>query len=78
TMPDGSAELEVEDTGPGIPERARINVLKRHVRLDTEGQKGAGLGLAIVNNIVADHNASIVIANSHANSGTRFVVRFPA
>ncbi|KZX61417.1 histidine kinase [Stutzerimonas frequens] len=50
--------LEVEDDGPGIPVAERDRVFARFYRRDTGGH-GAGLGLAIVGEIVRAHRASI-------------------
>ncbi|HAW61450.1 MAG TPA: histidine kinase, partial [Pseudomonas sp.] len=50
--------LEVEDDGPGIPAAERDRVFARFYRRDTGGH-GAGLGLAIVGEIVRAHRASI-------------------
>ena len=43
--------LIVEDDGPGIPEAARNQAMARGERLDVGGD-GAGLGLAIVSDVV--------------------------
>jgi len=48
----------VEDDGPGIPAAERDRVFARFYRRDTGGH-GAGLGLAIVGEIVRAHRASI-------------------
>ena len=44
-------EISVEDDGPGIAVQDRANVLGRGVRLDERGE-GAGLGLAIVQEVL--------------------------
>jgi signal transduction histidine kinase len=48
---DGSVELSVEDTGPGIPEEERDRIFGRFHRA-TDGGDGAGLGLSIAEVIV--------------------------
>ncbi|TBV01364.1 sensor histidine kinase [Phytopseudomonas dryadis] len=53
-----SGVLEVEDDGPGIPERDREKVFERFYRRQAQGA-GAGLGLAIVGEICRAHRASI-------------------
>ena len=75
---DGTAELIVADDGPGIPSELRERVFDRFTRLDEardRHQGGAGLGLAIAHQIVADHGGSIALADS--NRGARFVIRLP-
>ena len=71
-------ELEVADDGPGVPKADRQRIFERFVRLDTarphEGG-GAGLGLAIVREIVAAHGGEVRVDD--ACPGARFVVRLP-
>ncbi|WP_028241145.1 sensor histidine kinase [Stutzerimonas azotifigens] len=67
--------LEVEDDGPGIPPGERDKVFARFYRRDTQGP-GAGLGLAIVGEIVRAHRASITL-DEGAQGGLRVSVRFP-
>jgi two-component system OmpR family sensor kinase len=52
------ARLRVADDGPGIPEELRARVFERFTRADasrTRDSGGAGLGLALVQAIVAAH-----------------------
>jgi signal transduction histidine kinase len=74
------ALLHVEDDGPGIAPDQRDAAFERFTRLDagrarTEG--GAGLGLAIVRDLVAAHGGEVDISTS-ALGGARFTVRLPA
>lgn len=59
---DGLVIIEVVDDGPGIPESKIGFVLKRGGRLDTTSD-GAGLGLAIAENIVEEANGTLVLEN---------------
>ncbi|MDP3068892.1 MAG: ATP-binding protein [Opitutaceae bacterium] len=52
----GEAALEIADDGPGVPEGDRANIFKPYV---TMRPKGAGLGLAIVQQIVSAHRWEI-------------------
>ena len=70
--------LEVEDNGPGIPERERIRVLERFYRIPGGRSDGSGLGLAIVDEISRVHAAAISITSGAGGSGTRIRVDFPA
>jgi two-component system sensor histidine kinase TctE len=68
------AVLEVEDDGPGIPAAERDRVFARFYRRDTGG-RGAGLGLAIVGEIVRAHRAEISL-DQGALGGLLVRVRF--
>jgi signal transduction histidine kinase len=54
---EGKAVLEVRDDGPGVAEADRTEIFKPYV---TKRPKGVGLGLAIVQQIVAAHHWEIV------------------
>lgn len=51
-------ELEVEDSGPGLPQHERERVFERFVRATNDGD-GCGLGLAIVREIVERHSGTV-------------------
>lgn len=73
------AVLSVEDDGPGIAAADRERVFGRFVRLDANRSRregGAGLGLAIVREIVAAHQGSVAITD-RPGSGTRVTVQLP-
>jgi signal transduction histidine kinase len=73
------AILTVDDDGPGIPEQLREDVLHRFVRVDESrerGTGGAGLGLAIVSEIVHVHAGEIEITDS-PTGGARVRVLLP-
>jgi signal transduction histidine kinase len=58
----GDATVSVTDDGPGIPAADRERVFDRFVRLDPDRSRrggGAGLGLAIVREIVAAQRGSM-------------------
>jgi signal transduction histidine kinase len=57
---DGLAELEVRDTGPGIPPTDRQRVFERFARgVGAEGQPGFGMGLSLVEAVVRQHDGDI-------------------
>jgi two-component system sensor histidine kinase TctE len=58
---EGRVFLEVEDSGPGIPEAERELVFERFYRVLGTGVDGSGLGLPIVREIADQHGASIEI-----------------
>jgi two-component system phosphate regulon sensor histidine kinase PhoR len=70
--------LEVEDSGPGIPENQLHRIFERFYRGElahTSKSQGTGLGLAIVKHIIQKHEAKIQVSNV-LNSGTKFVIYF--
>jgi two-component system sensor histidine kinase TctE len=73
--------LQVEDTGPGIPESERELVFQPFYRSIDTNVDGSGLGLPIVREIVRQHKAEIEIEDArpgHVPPGTRVSVRFSA
>ncbi len=78
---DGAAVLTVDDDGPGIPGDQRLAVFQRFTRLDHARTRqrtgGAGLGLAIVTDIVAAHGGTVLATDSPLG-GARFTVRLPS
>ena len=76
---DGRASLIVADDGPGIPTEQRAMIFERFTRLDEArtGAGQAGLGLAIVHDIVTRLGGTITV-NDAPNGGARFVVTVPS
>jgi signal transduction histidine kinase len=66
--------LEVEDTGPGVPEEVRLRLFEPFF---TTREKGSGLGLAIVQK-TAETNAGHVEVDSEPGRGTIFRLVLPA
>lgn len=73
----GVPELRVSDTGPGIPENERSNVLRRLYRLEkSRTTSGNGLGLALVKAVAEMHGARIELSDNQPGLQVRIV--FPA
>ncbi|MBA3545975.1 MAG: HAMP domain-containing histidine kinase [Nannocystis sp.] len=73
-------EIEVRDTGIGIPEAARAQIFERFTQADdssTRNHGGVGLGLAICRELVARMRGTIAVASA-VGEGTAFTVRLPA
>jgi signal transduction histidine kinase len=66
-------QLEVRDTGVGIPASVREDIFNPFF---TTKAKGTGLGLAIANQIIIEHGGFIGF-ESEVGSGTRFFVNLP-
>jgi len=79
---DGYWELEIGDTGTGIPPELRPRIFEPFVTSGKE--RGTGLGLAIVRGIVEGHGGSIQVDSRVAgeeaerHAGTIFTIRMPA
>lgn len=73
----GEPFLEVEDSGPGIPEAERERVLERFYRVPGSPGNGCGLGLAIVREIARLHGAILLIAEGEGRRGARLRIGFP-
>jgi two-component system OmpR family sensor kinase len=73
------AEIEVRDTGPGMPGENARRVFERFYRADPARSRtsgGSGLGLSIVSAIVEAHHGT-VSASSAPGEGMTVTVRLP-
>jgi two-component system sensor histidine kinase PilS (NtrC family) len=70
---DGGAEIRIRDEGAGIPEEARGRLFESFY---SGRPHGVGLGLALVKQIIDQHDAEIRV-ESEPGKGSTFVVRFP-
>ena len=74
----GGAVVSVADDGPGIPAEQRDHVFERFTRLDHARSRdagGAGLGLAIVRELVRSQGGEVSLEDNAP--GLRAVVRLP-
>jgi signal transduction histidine kinase len=67
--------LEVSDTGVGMPEETLQRCLEPF--FSTKGERGSGLGLAMVYGTVKRHRGTLDL-NSAVGAGTRVTICFPA
>lgn len=67
--------LVIDDDGPGLPEAARAEMLKRGRRLD-ETKPGSGLGLSIVSDLAALYRGSLRL-DASPNGGLRAILELP-
>jgi two-component system sensor histidine kinase KdpD len=77
THKDGTYLLAVSDTGPGIAPEQRERIFERFAQAAAPGELGsAGLGLAIVRDIVQAHGGRVHL-ESELGKGTRFTLELP-
>ena len=77
---DGSGELAVADTGPGIAREHLSRLTERFYRVDGSRARdtgGTGLGLAIVKHVIQRHSGELDI-QSEFGKGSIFRLVFPA
>lgn len=79
-LEDGSGELTVIDTGPGIAREHIPRLTERFYRVDGSRSRetgGTGLGLSIVKHVMQRHGGELMI-QSEVDKGSRFRLVFPA
>ncbi|MBI4866829.1 MAG: hybrid sensor histidine kinase/response regulator [Candidatus Wallbacteria bacterium] len=75
----GGLEVSVSDTGPGIPLEEQSLLFRPFQQLSVRSlteERGAGLGLCIVKNLVELHGGKVAV-DSSPGRGTRFVLTIP-
>ena len=77
TRADGPwAVIQVEDTGPGIPEAIQTRIFDPFFTTKGVG-KGSGQGLAIARSVVVDKHGGSLGFDTQPGQGTLFTVRLP-
>ena len=79
TLKDGKyVKISIEDQGPGIPEEDLIKIFDPYFSTKEMGtQKGMGLGLAVSDSIVKQHDGLITV-KSELGTGTILSIYLPA
>ena len=73
----GTVEVRIKDTGPGIPTEQQHQLFGKYQRLSLAAQtEGTGLGLFIAKSMI-DAHGGIVRVESAANQGATFIVSLP-
>lgn len=76
---DAAARLEIEDDGPGIPEKDRDRVFQRFHRLSRDQEQlGSGLGLPIVQTLAQAVGAKLSLSAGAGGRGLKVSIAFPA
>jgi signal transduction histidine kinase len=75
---DGRVSIWVTDHGPGLDDELRAHVLEPFGRSPTpRSQDGRGLGLTIVQAIVAELHGTVIIENGSSDGGTVATIAVP-
>jgi PAS domain S-box-containing protein len=73
------AELEVTDTGIGIPPEALARVFQMFAQVGRKpGQGGLGIGLSLVRSLVELHGGTVAVMSPGPGQGSTFRVRLPS
>jgi len=67
-------EIRIADNGPGIPDAIRDSLFEPFVSYGK--QRGTGLGLTVVHNVMQQHGGDVVLERTGPD-GTTFLLRFP-
>jgi signal transduction histidine kinase len=73
---DDWAEVQIEDTGCGVPERHRSRVFELFFTTKEAG-RGTGQGLALAHTIIVKKHGGQIWFQSEEGKGTTFFVRLP-
>ena len=73
----GDGRVSIADRGSGVPLQDREHIFDRFWRGKGPKNEGAGLGLAIVREIMKAHGGSVTVADN-PGGGALFTLAFPA
>lgn len=74
---DAMVDIQVTDTGPGIPEELHDRIFDRFFRADSSrSSSGSGLGLSFARAIVREHGGDIQVGSNPGN-GACFILTLP-
>jgi PAS domain S-box-containing protein len=76
---DGAAEIQVCDTGAGIPADLLPQIFERFIQNSASSRRfgGLGLGLAMVRHIVQLHGGTVEARSEGEDRGSTFLLRIP-
>jgi signal transduction histidine kinase len=74
---EGTVEVSIRDTGVGIPQEDLQSIFEPFYRGNNVGEeKGIGLGLALVREVIALHGGKILV-RSEPGQGSTFLILLP-
>lgn len=79
--PDGTVDMVVKDTGPGVPAESRNAVVERFHRMDSARTlPGSGLGLSLVDSVADMHGGRLILDDGDGPAdapGLKATLRLP-
>lgn len=76
TIDDQSAELVIEDDGPGVADELKESIFQPYVRGPDAGRPGSGIGLYLVRQF-AEFHGGVVSCTDRNGGGARFTLQLP-
>jgi two-component system, OmpR family, sensor histidine kinase QseC len=73
---DGRVRLEILDDGPGVADADRDRIFDRFYRAPGNGERGSGIGLALVSRIAQLHEASVATGTGIDGRGFGITISF--
>ena len=73
---DGWAEIRIQDTGSGIPEKHRSQIFDPFFTTKEVG-RGTGQGLAISHSVITEKHGGSLSFETEVGKGTTFIIRLP-
>lgn len=73
----GIVNLVVEDSGPGLPEKAHSMLGNRFQRFGIEGASGTGLGWSIIKQIAQIESLNVITGTSLELGGLKVTISYP-
>jgi signal transduction histidine kinase len=73
---EGQATIRIKDTGSGISAEAMPRIFELFYQADRT-QRGLGIGLALVRQLVSMHGGTVTAASRGVGQGSEFVVQLP-
>jgi signal transduction histidine kinase len=80
TRRDGMAEIQIADTGVGIPPEMQSRIFEIFAQVENhlpQAQGGLGIGLALVQQLVVLHGGAISVTSAGPGQGSTFTVEIP-
>ena len=75
---DNNLIINIEDDGPGVPDKFRKKIFRPFFKIDNSrnlNEQGSGLGLSIANELVKKLNGNIIITASKKLKGSCFTIK---